>query len=199
MIINVRECITARHLLERIVASMLDTLDELDTDGPKLDRRPYARTENFAALSVHLSRLLEGREKFVLVLDAMDRLRESSSMGTLIAALGRLGEFVPSLCVVLVTTLPLAPGVLHAASVPRINFPPYTVKRAISGLHGRPRGGGRCVAVGAVYFSSVRQSDQAHGARCRVVPKHGASAVAGVCDARRDGSVWNARLLAADG
>jgi origin recognition complex subunit 5 len=138
MIINVRECITARHLLERIVASMLDTLDELDTDGPKLDRRPYARTENFAALSVHLSRLLEGREKFVLVLDAMDRLRESSSMGTLIAALGRLGEFVPSLCVVLVTTLPLAPGVLHAASVPRINFPPYTRGQLLAIVGKRP-------------------------------------------------------------
>ena len=133
-----RECITARHLLERIVASTLDTLDEVDTDSPQLDRRLYARTENFAALSVHLARLLEGREKFVLVLDAMDRLRESSGIGTLIAALGRLGEFVPSLCVVLVTTLPLAPSTLHAASVPRVNFPPYTRGQLLAIVGKRP-------------------------------------------------------------
>jgi len=90
VIINVRECITARHLLERIVAASLDALDEFNDET--IDRRPYARTENLSALCVNMSKLLEGRGKFVLVLDAMDRLREGG--GTLISALARLGEMV---------------------------------------------------------------------------------------------------------
>jgi len=90
MIINVRECITARHLLERIVAASLDALDEFNDE--KIDRRPYARTENLSALCVNMEKLLAGRGKFVLVLDAVDKLREGG--GTLIAALGRLGEMV---------------------------------------------------------------------------------------------------------
>ena len=39
-----------------------------------------------------MEKLLAGRGKFVLVLDAVDKLREGG--GTLIAALGRLGEMV---------------------------------------------------------------------------------------------------------
>ena len=89
-IINVRECITARHLLERMVAASLDALEEADDE--KIDRRPYARTENLSALCVNLQKMLEGRGKFVLVLDAIDNLREGG--GTLIPALGRLGEAV---------------------------------------------------------------------------------------------------------
>jgi origin recognition complex subunit 5 len=73
-----------------MVASSLDALDEHYDETN--DRRPYGRTENLSALCVNLSKLLEGRDKFVLVLDAVDKLREGG--GTLIAALGRLGESV---------------------------------------------------------------------------------------------------------
>ena len=89
-IINVRECITTRHLLERMVVASLDALEEADDE--KIDRRPYARTENLSALCVNLQKMLEGRGKFVLVLDAIDKLREGG--GTLLPALGRLGEAV---------------------------------------------------------------------------------------------------------
>ena len=89
-IINVRECITTRHLLERIVAASLDALDVFNDE--KIDRRPYARTENLSALCVNMEKLLEGRDKCVLVLDAVDKLREGG--GTVIAALARLGEMV---------------------------------------------------------------------------------------------------------
>lgn len=74
------------------MASSLDALDEYHDET--IDRRPYARTENLSALCVNLAKLLEGRGKFVLVLDAVDKLREGG--GTLIAALGRLGESVCS-------------------------------------------------------------------------------------------------------
>jgi origin recognition complex subunit 5 len=73
-----------------MIAACLDALDEHHDE--KIDRRPYARTENLSALCVNLAKLLEGREKFVLVLDAIDKLRESA--GTLIAALAHLGETV---------------------------------------------------------------------------------------------------------
>lgn len=85
-----RECITTRHLLERTVAASLDALEEAYDET--IDRRPYARTENLSALCVNLQKMLEGRGKFVLVLDAIDKLREGG--GTLMAALGRLSETV---------------------------------------------------------------------------------------------------------
>jgi len=75
-----------------MVASSLDALDEHHDE--KIDRRPYARTENLSALCVNLAKLLEGQGKFILVLDAVDKVREAG--GTSIAALGRLGEIVRS-------------------------------------------------------------------------------------------------------
>jgi origin recognition complex subunit 5 len=152
-IINVRECITARHLLERIVAASLDTLDEFYDE--MIDRRPYARTENLSALCVNMAKLLEGRGKLVVVLDAMDKLREGG--GTLIAALGRLGETVrvwhtihrtfynhltllqvPALSLLLTTTLPIPPSVLHTSSTPSLSFPPYTRPQLLTILNTNP-------------------------------------------------------------
>ncbi|KAH7073999.1 origin recognition complex subunit 5 C-terminus-domain-containing protein [Paraphoma chrysanthemicola] len=134
--INVRECITTRHLLERIVAASLDALDEYDDE--KRDRRPYARTENLSALCVNLAKMLEGRDKFVLVLDAVDRLREGG--GTLIAALRRLGETISSIALVLTTTLPIPPSTLHASHTPALHFPPYTRAQLLAILgHSPPR------------------------------------------------------------
>ncbi|KAF1844489.1 uncharacterized protein K460DRAFT_285206 [Cucurbitaria berberidis CBS 394.84] len=133
-IINVRECITARHLLERIVAASVDALEEFHDE--KLDRRSYARTENLSALCVHLGNLLEGRGKFVLVLDAVDKLREGG--GTLIAALARLGETVPNLSLILSTTLPLTPSTLHSSSISFLHFPSYTRSQLLAILGANP-------------------------------------------------------------
>lgn len=85
-----RECITGRHLLERIVASTLDALDEYEDQ--EIDRRPYARTENISSLMVNMQKIMEGRGKFVLVLDGVDRQREAPP--TLLPALARFGEMV---------------------------------------------------------------------------------------------------------
>ncbi|KAJ4370024.1 hypothetical protein N0V83_005788 [Neocucurbitaria cava] len=134
VIINVRECITARHLLERIVAASLDALDEFHDE--KIDRRPYARTENLSALFVNLGKMLEARGRFVLVLDAVDKLREPG--GTLIAALARLGEVVPTLSLILTTNLPLTPSTLHSASVSFLHFPSYTRSQLLTILGARP-------------------------------------------------------------
>lgn len=87
-------------MLERIVAASLDALEEFHHE--KIDRRPYARTENLSALCVNLGKMLEERGRFVLVLDAVDKLREPG--GTLIAALARLGEVVGSYAILLYST-----------------------------------------------------------------------------------------------
>ncbi|KAF2024011.1 hypothetical protein EK21DRAFT_118208 [Setomelanomma holmii] len=133
-IINVRECITARHLLERIIAASLDALDGYHDETN--DRRPYARTENLSALCVNLAKMLEGRGKFVLVLDSIDKLREGG--GTLIPALGRLGETIPNLSLILTTTLPIPPSTLHAAHTPSLHFPPYTRTQLLTILGHNP-------------------------------------------------------------
>ncbi|KAF1952083.1 hypothetical protein CC80DRAFT_480102 [Byssothecium circinans] len=132
-IVNSRECITGRHLLERIVAGCLDALDQ--HDGGRIDRRPYARTENLSSLAVHLQRMLEGRGKFVLVLDGIDRQREAPP--TLMAALGRFGEMIPSLSIILISTLRLTHA-LHTPSTPNIHFTSYSRASLLAILNANP-------------------------------------------------------------
>ena len=92
-IIDSRECITGRHLLERTTASCLDAIEH--SAGTELDRGPFSRTENISALAVHLQRLLNERGRFVLAFDGIDRQRESPP--TLLPALARFGEIVRSI------------------------------------------------------------------------------------------------------
>ncbi|KAF1994152.1 hypothetical protein P154DRAFT_557396 [Amniculicola lignicola CBS 123094] len=123
--INSRECITGRHLLERTTAACLDALDGHGGEGEgKIDRRPYARTENINALAMNLQRMLEnwGQARLVLVLDGIDAQREAPA--TLLAALARFGERIPSLSIILITTLP--PTTLHKPGTPHLHFPAYT-------------------------------------------------------------------------
>lgn len=119
------------------MAGCLDVLDEFYDE--KIDRRPYARTENLNSLVVHLQQMLEGRGKFVLVFDSIDKQRETPP--TLLPALARFGEMVytipsldavfsnnrqiPGLSIILITTLPLATA-LHKPSTPHLHFPSYT-------------------------------------------------------------------------
>ncbi|OJD28642.1 male sterility protein [Diplodia corticola] len=127
-IINSRECITGRHLLERTLAACLDAVDETDPDTP-LDRAPYARCENLSALFVQLQRLLHGTPRFVLVFDGVDKQREAPP--TLLPALARLGEHVRGLSTLLVLSAPPRPRLLHAASTPCVHFPSYARDEAV--------------------------------------------------------------------
>ncbi|KAF2865619.1 origin recognition complex subunit 5 C-terminus-domain-containing protein [Massariosphaeria phaeospora] len=119
-IVNCRECITGRHLLEHTVAACLATVEAYYDET--LDKRPFARTDSLSMLAVNLGKLLDGRDKFVLVLDGVDRLREP--MPTLMSALGRFGEVIPNLALVLVTTLPVRN--LHHPGTPHLHFLPYS-------------------------------------------------------------------------
>lgn len=133
-IVNSRECITGRHLLERTLAACLDAVEEADPDTP-LDKSPYARCENISALFVHLQQLLEGRDQFVLVFDSIDKQREAPP--TLLPALARLGELIPNLSTILIISVP-RPRFLHTASTPSVHFPSYTRDEAILIVSRRP-------------------------------------------------------------
>ena len=90
VIVNSRECITARHLLECTVTACKKSIEETGV----LDkfRQIDGRCESLSALAVQLQRLLEDRGKFILVFDAIDKQRDAPP--TLLSGIGRLGEIV---------------------------------------------------------------------------------------------------------
>lgn len=104
------ECITGRHLLTKILWATLEAL------GRKAEWEGFGkgRCEHVSALAVLLGSLLDGsarrgeedqgegqggEDRFVLVLDGVDRQREAP--GTLLPALARLGDMVSSILFVL--------------------------------------------------------------------------------------------------
>ena len=89
-ILQSQECITTRHLLERTIAAVKETLgaDGQLEESNNLD----GRCESISAFTVELQRLLGGSGKFVLVFDGIDRQREAAP--TLLPAITRLGEIV---------------------------------------------------------------------------------------------------------
>ncbi|KAI9372007.1 hypothetical protein BJX61DRAFT_534343 [Aspergillus egyptiacus] len=125
------ECITGRHLLTKILWGMLDALGRRD----EWERFGKGRCEHVSSLAVLLGECLASQpekevEKFVLVLDGVDKQREAPP--TLLSALARLGEVIPSLSVILILSSTPRPLFLQTAGVPHISFPPYTRKEAIT-------------------------------------------------------------------
>lgn len=118
-----RECVTGRHLLERIVAAV-----ELVLRGEDDAKGHSGPCENLSALVVHLQRLVVGHEKFVLVLDGIDNQRDAPP--TLLPALARLGEIIPSLVVLLILQHP-PPRMLHTTGIPHIHFTSYSRAQSI--------------------------------------------------------------------
>jgi origin recognition complex subunit 5 len=90
VLIQSRECVTGRHLLERTIAAVHKSLAQDATSSDAQEYNP--RCENMSALVVHLQRLLKDEPKFVLVFDGVDKQRDAPP--TLLPALARLGECV---------------------------------------------------------------------------------------------------------
>lgn len=88
-LVDSRECITGRHLLERTLAAAVDAIDGLAEQG-----EPWRniRCESISTLNVHLQRLLGGCDRFVMVFDGIDKQREVPP--TLLSALARFHETV---------------------------------------------------------------------------------------------------------
>ncbi|QDS76691.1 hypothetical protein FKW77_000586 [Venturia effusa] len=120
-IIQSRECITGRQLLERSFAASVDALSKLS--DAHVDVSDHGRCENLSALQVNLQRLLERQKKFTLVFDGIDQQREAPP--TLLPALARLGETIPCLTVIFIISVP-SPRLFHATGIPHIHFPFYS-------------------------------------------------------------------------
>lgn len=96
-VVKSAECISGRHLLEQTVGAVAKAVEWKDNIG---------RCENLAQLAVELGKLLGGwataaeeekdggKQRFVLVFDGIDCQRDAPP--TLLPALARLGEIVPS-------------------------------------------------------------------------------------------------------
>ncbi|KAL8776215.1 MAG: hypothetical protein Q9213_008351, partial [Squamulea squamosa] len=115
-LVRSKECITTRHLLERTLSEVQDTLKET---APSVD----GRCESISAFVVQLQRLLERQKKFILVFDNIDRQREAAP--TLVPALARLSELTPNLTTVFIVTCP-RPNLFQQPGIPHIHFPHYT-------------------------------------------------------------------------
>lgn len=86
MKIDATQCITGRHLFERIVISVAEAL-RVEEAARK------TRCETLAQLAVAMGEMLSGfKGRFVLVLDGIDRQRDAPS--TMLPALARLSEMV---------------------------------------------------------------------------------------------------------
>ncbi|KAG6030589.1 hypothetical protein E4U41_007797, partial [Claviceps citrina] len=123
-VVNAAQCITGRHLLERIVASVAEVVRQ--------GRGRAGRCESLAQLCVTLAAMLGDADadadagagsRFVLVLDAVDRQRDAPP--TLLPGLARLSEVIPSLTCVFIVTAPPA-GFLQTPASAYLHFPPYT-------------------------------------------------------------------------
>ncbi|KAH8147237.1 uncharacterized protein LAJ45_08715 [Morchella importuna] len=126
------ECVTARHLTQRIAAAV--------GGGEEM-----GRCDGVGALAVMLAAVLgggggggggdggggSGGGKYFLVLDRIDQQRELTP--TLLAGLGRLGEIIPNLTVIFIVSVSKA-RLLSSAEVPHIHFTPYTKDESIKVL-----------------------------------------------------------------
>ncbi|KAK4651358.1 hypothetical protein QC762_605540 [Podospora pseudocomata] len=118
-IVNSIECITARHLYETVVGKVAAAV-EWEAVVP--------RCESVSQLTVELSKMLRYTERpdgfrFVLVFDGIDHQREAPH--TLLPALARLSEIIPSLTTLFILTSP-PPNNLLTTFTPNLHFPTYT-------------------------------------------------------------------------
>ncbi|KAF4554217.1 Origin recognition complex subunit 5-like protein [Elsinoe fawcettii] len=121
-----RECITGRHLFERIVAEC-QTITHFGTNGDSARSVDFQRCENINAFVVALSTILDRAGRIVIVLDGIDELKDAPP--SMIPALVRLGEQIPNLTTILVVRHP-SPRLLRASGIPHIYFPPYSREQA---------------------------------------------------------------------
>ncbi|KAL8709841.1 MAG: hypothetical protein Q9220_005457 [cf. Caloplaca sp. 1 TL-2023] len=127
-LIQCKECITTRHLLERTLSQVRNALSD---SAPPID----GRCESISTFVVQLQRLLEGCAKFILVFDNVDRQREPTP--TLLPALARLGEMIPNLTTIFILTFP-HPSLFHLPGIPHIHFPAYTRSELLSLIASSP-------------------------------------------------------------
>ncbi|KAL9620281.1 MAG: hypothetical protein Q9160_005180 [Pyrenula sp. 1 TL-2023] len=123
-VVDCTQCISLRHLLAKAYSSTLAAL------GRYVDWEQAGKCDNLNDLALKLKAILQERQtNFYLICDSIDRQREINAPFT--AALVRLAQDIPHLCLVLIarSTRRLS---LHAPGLPFIRFPTYTRDEAIS-------------------------------------------------------------------
>ncbi|KAJ9149906.1 Origin recognition complex subunit 5 [Pleurostoma richardsiae] len=130
-IIDSVECVTGRHLFEKTLAKVVQEVQWESTPS---------RCENVSQLAFELSKILKytaprDDRRFVLVFDGIDRQREAPL--TLLPALARLSEIIPSLTTVFIVTSP-PPSLLRTSFVPHVQFPNYTKPELVAILSAMP-------------------------------------------------------------
>jgi len=142
--VRCHECVTGRHLLERMCAATHDALHRDDSEASHSAAAPTSagcrnawRCDSLSSLVVQLQRILHARdEPFILVLDDIDPPRDSPP--TLLPALARLPELVPSLHLVLILRRHPSPSLFHRAGIPHLAFPAYSRQQTLQILAQRP-------------------------------------------------------------
>ncbi|RDA86357.1 hypothetical protein CP532_4311 [Ophiocordyceps camponoti-leonardi (nom. inval.)] len=120
-VVKADQCVSGRHLFETIVGAVATALDRDGCD----------RCETLAQLAVFLTTMVgdaakesgQGRWRFVLVLDAIDRQRDAPP--TLVPALARLPEILPCFSCIFIVTAPPT-GLVRTQATAHLHFPPYT-------------------------------------------------------------------------
>ncbi|KAF8445423.1 origin recognition complex subunit 5 C-terminus-domain-containing protein [Terfezia claveryi] len=114
------ECITARHLTERIASQVKDAVrekEDVQLEKDVLDSGNPGQGGDGDGGDIDVEK------KHVLVLDRIDRQREATPIS--LAGLARLGEIIPCLTTIFILSAP-SPRLLSTSSIPHIHFPPYT-------------------------------------------------------------------------
>ncbi|KAF2671896.1 origin recognition complex subunit Orc5 [Microthyrium microscopicum] len=126
-IIDSKECITTRQLLEQAVAATRNSVHQ--ALGTGLLHGNQIKCETVNALENHLEKNIKDVPKFVLVFDGVDRQKEAPM--TLLPGLARLGTIIPNLSIVFIITVP-NPRLLHLPGTPHIQFPTYSKEDMIT-------------------------------------------------------------------
>ncbi|RKF63534.1 Origin recognition complex subunit 5 [Erysiphe neolycopersici] len=122
------ECIDARQLFEYTIGSISEALD--------VENKTTGLLASPSDLLVQIQQLLETwvakgkdsnyRKRFILVFDGIDKqIRNGFLSQSIPAALSRIGDFVPNLTIIFITTCPRA-SFLNLPGMPCIVFPSYT-------------------------------------------------------------------------
>ncbi|RMZ91328.1 hypothetical protein DV736_g1416, partial [Chaetothyriales sp. CBS 134916] len=123
VLVRCAECVSPRHLLNKIFTACLTWLDQQD------EADEYDRIDSVNALAINLDKLFQKQKvRIVLVLDQLDDLMGASQM--LLAALVRLPDTVSSVSLLLTTASP-RPLPLSHSGIPSIHFAPYSRLEAL--------------------------------------------------------------------
>lgn len=129
-IVDSRQCITGRQLLEQTLAATGEAIDEYH--GGQESARSLGRCESLSTLQVQLGILLAGNKRLVLVFDGIDRQREAPQ--TLIPALARFGELV---CISTLAQNRIQ-MLIYTDTLPHYSFHPLCAESAPLPLHWHP-------------------------------------------------------------